>query len=59
MPDKKALFGWVMYDFANSAFTTLIVTFIYAAYFTRAIAPDELSGTIMWSRAVTVSARPR
>jgi UMF1 family MFS transporter len=55
MQDTKALFGWVMYDFANSAFTTLIVTFVYAAYFTRAIAPDELSGTIMWSRAVTVS----
>jgi len=56
MQDKKALFGWVMYDFANSAFTTLIVTFIYAAYFTRVIAPDEIGGTILWSRAVTVSA---
>jgi UMF1 family MFS transporter len=56
MQDKKAMFGWVMYDFANSAFTTLIVTFIYAAYFTRAIAPDEIGGTILWSRAVTISA---
>jgi UMF1 family MFS transporter len=54
--DKKALFGWVMYDFANSAFTTLIVTFIYAAYFTKAIAPNEIDGTILWSRGVTVSA---
>ena len=54
--DKKALFGWVMYDFANSAFTTLIVTFIYATYFTKAIAPNEIDGTILWSRGVTVSA---
>jgi UMF1 family MFS transporter len=54
--DKKAMFGWVMYDFANSAFTTLIVTFIYAAYFTKAIAPNEIDGTIFWSRGVTVSA---
>ena len=54
--DKKALFGWVMYDFANSAFTTLIVTFIYAAYFTKAIAPNEIDGTILWLRGVTVSA---
>jgi UMF1 family MFS transporter len=45
-----------MYDFANSAFTTLIVTFIYAAYFTKAIAPNEIDGTILWSRGVTVSA---
>jgi len=54
--DRKALFGWTMYDFANSAFTTLIVTFIYATYFTKAIAPDEITGTTLWSRAVTVSA---
>jgi UMF1 family MFS transporter len=54
--DRKALFGWTMYDFANSAFTTLIVTFIYATYFTKAIAPDEIIGTTLWSRAVTISA---
>jgi len=53
---RKALFGWAMYDFANSSFTTLIVTFIYATYFVKAIAPDELAGTTLWSRAVTVTA---
>ena len=55
-PNSKALFGWVMYDFANSAFTTLIVTFIYATYFTKAIAANEIVGTALWSRAVTISA---
>ncbi len=54
--DRKALFGWAMYDFANSSYTTLIVTFIYATYFTKAIAPNELIGTTLWSQAVTVSA---
>jgi UMF1 family MFS transporter len=54
--DRQALFGWAMYDFANSSFTTLIVTFIYATYFVKAIAPDELTGTTLWSRAVTISA---
>ncbi len=53
--DRKALFGWTMYDFANSAFTTLIVTFIYATYFTKAIAPDPIIGTTLWSRAIAVS----
>lgn len=53
--DKKAILGWAMYDFANSAFTTLIVTFIYATYFTKAIAPNEIIGTALWSRAITVS----
>lgn len=51
----NALFGWAMYDFANSAFTTLVVTFIYATYFTQAIAENEIIGTAQWSRGITVS----
>lgn len=54
--DKKALWSWAMYDFANSAFTTLVVTFIYGTYFTKAIAPDEILGTKWWSWAVSLTA---
>jgi len=54
--DKKQILGWVMYDFANSAYTTLIVTFIYAIYFVSAIAPDKIYGTALWSRGVTLTA---
>ena len=46
---------WASFDWANSAFPTCVVTFIYATYFTQAIAADELSGTTAWSRAVAVS----
>jgi UMF1 family MFS transporter len=56
MDNKKAVFAWTMYDFANSAYTTLIVTFIYATYFVKAIAPDEIIGTALWSRGVTITA---
>jgi UMF1 family MFS transporter len=45
-----------MYDFGNSAFTTLVVTFIYATYFTKAIAPDEITGTVLWTRGVAITA---
>lgn len=48
--------SWALYDFANSPFTTLVVTFIYAAYFTQAIAGDSIHGTALWSRGVTVTA---
>jgi len=53
--DRRALLGWSLYDFANSSFTTLIVTFVYSSYFTRAIATDSVSGTMYWSRAVAIS----
>lgn len=54
--NRRAIWGWALYDFANSSFTTLVVTFIYATYFTKAIAPDENAGTMLWSRAVTLTA---
>ncbi len=55
-PDRRAIWSWACYDFANSPFTTLVVTFIYATYFTETIAPDSVTGTALWSRGVTVAA---
>lgn len=48
-------FAWCLYDWANSAFTTLVVTFIYSTYFTKALAPNEVLGTAWWSRAVSLT----
>ena len=54
--DRRAVWSWAFYDFANSPFTTLVVTFVYSKYFVQAIAGDDLQGTVLWSRGVTVSA---
>lgn len=52
----RTIWAWAFFDWANSAFTTLVVTFIYATYFTKAMAPDEVTGTAWWSRGVALSA---
>jgi len=52
----RVVWSWALYDWANSAFTTLVVTFIYATWFSKAMAPDEVTGTAWWSRAVATSA---
>jgi UMF1 family MFS transporter len=54
--NRRILFSWVMFDFANSAYTTLVVTFVYSTYFVSAIAPDPVTGTELWSRGVTLTA---
>lgn len=54
--NKRTLWAWAMYDFANSAFTTLVVTFIYGTYFTKNIALDEVFGTQLWSLAIAITA---
>lgn len=56
VPTRRSTTAWAIYDFANSAFTTLVVTFIYATYFTKGIAPDETTGTDMWFTGITISA---
>ena len=53
---SRAIWSWALYDFANSPFTTLVVTFVYATYFTQVIAPDPIAGTVLWSRAVALTA---
>ncbi|RMG46214.1 MAG: MFS transporter [Acidobacteria bacterium] len=50
-----ALWSWALYDFANSAFTTLVVTFIYSTWFTKAMATTEARGTALWGRGIAVS----
>ena len=52
---RRAVQSWCLYDWANSAFTTLVVTFLYSAYFAAAFAPNPDVGTLLWSRAIVVS----
>jgi UMF1 family MFS transporter len=54
--DKRAIASWALFEFASTPFSTLIVTFVYATYFTKAIAADPIHGTALWSRGVSVTA---
>jgi UMF1 family MFS transporter len=40
--------AWAFYDWANSAFPTVVSTFVIAAYFTQAVAPDPATGQALW-----------
>jgi MFS transporter, UMF1 family len=52
-PGPATLFAWCLYDWADSAFSTIVVTFVFATYFVRAVAPDPVSGTAAWAGAET------
>jgi len=53
--DRRALIAWCFYDWANSAFPTVILTFVFAAYFTQAVAASPVAGTAMWGNAIALS----
>jgi UMF1 family MFS transporter len=44
-----------MYDFANSAYTTVVITAVFNAYFVRAIAGGADWATFAWTAALSVS----
>lgn len=46
---------WALYDFATSAYATLIQTFIFAAYFSSQIAPDPVRGAAWWGYATAAA----
>lgn len=52
----RRIAAWTLYDWANSAFTTIVVTFVYSAYFANAFASDQVTGGTYWARAVSLSA---
>ena len=52
---RRARAAWCFYDWANSAFPTVIVTFVFAAYFAKAVAPNPIEGTTMWGYALSAS----
>jgi UMF1 family MFS transporter len=54
----REIFGWAMFDFANQAYTLLIITVVFGDLFTRVIvgdAPDYRLGNLLWSIALAVS----
>src|SRR5688572_4883507 len=53
---RKSVIGWALYDFANSAYTTLVITFIYSTFFINRLAENPIAGTAQWGYAVAVSA---
>ncbi len=52
---RAAQISWALYDWANSAFSVVIVTFVFATYFSQAIAADPVTGQAQWGWAMTAS----
>jgi UMF1 family MFS transporter len=52
---SRVLFAWCLFDWANSPFPTVIVTFVFAAYFTQGIVGDTVRGTALWGYAMAAS----
>jgi UMF1 family MFS transporter len=52
---KRALFGWVLFDWATQPFYTLVVTFLFAPYFVNGFMADPARGAALWAYATAIA----
>jgi UMF1 family MFS transporter len=52
---RSEVFGWAMYDFANSGYTTVVLTAVFNAYFVGVIAANASWATLAWTSALALS----
>jgi UMF1 family MFS transporter len=52
---RREVFAWAMYDFANSGYTTVVLTAVFNAYFVSVVAGNAPWATLAWTLALSAS----
>ncbi len=52
---KREVFGWAMYDFANSGYTTVVLTAVFNSYFVGVAAEGAPWATLAWTLVIAAS----
>ncbi len=52
---RREIFGWCCYDFANSAFVTVVITVVFGPFFTGVVAAGSPVANTLWSVILAVS----
>jgi UMF1 family MFS transporter len=55
MKRKGKIFVWTLFDFANTSFSIVVVTFLYAVYFKKTVTFGEPIGDLYWSIATSAA----
>lgn len=53
--EKFRIFIWTLFDFANTSYSIIVVTFIYAVYFKQFVSEGKPAGDFYWSIGTSVS----
>ena len=51
----REVWAWAMFDFANSGYTTVVITAVFNVYFVAVVTQGEVWGTFVWTLALSVS----
>lgn len=51
----REVWAWAMFDFANSGYTTVVITAVFNAFFVGVVAQGAVWGTFAWTAALSFS----
>lgn len=52
---RREVWAWAMYDFANSGYTTVVITTVFSTYFVGVVAEGKSWGTLAFTLALSIS----
>ncbi len=52
---RREVWAWAMFDFANSGYTTVVITAVFSAYFVAVVAGNAPWATFAWTLALSIS----
>lgn len=55
MTQRRKVFAWLLFDYANTSFSVMMVTFVFPLYFKNVICGGDPSGDALWGAGVSIS----
>lgn len=52
---KRKIFSWLLFDFANTSFSVMMVTFAFPLYFKNVISMGDPGGDALWGFCISIS----
>lgn len=52
---SRSIVCWMLYDWGHAAYPVIVLTFVFAAYFTQKIAANPIVGTALWGKTVAIA----
>ena len=52
--NRKSIY-YYLFDWANSPFSVVVITFVFSSYFTNTIANNKIIGTSLWGWSIAFS----
>lgn len=54
--NRRSVFGWCLFDFANSSYSAVIAAVVFPVYYAKVIVGNEAGlGDLWWGRAISLS----